>query len=145
MAGGEEPPLPNRRSWAEVLGSTLPPDWNKNILEVILQKNGSGPFKVSDDDCAKLLRKIGLQVTQGGEIEAVQICPNGRGVILITLKSHIAPDSYTCHNVIEVNNHGVSAVNVRPAGKSQIELFTAFLVRVLKRDCKMETRATNWI
>ena len=81
----EGPPGP-RKSWAEVLGSTLPPLWNKNILEIILEQDKRGPFNVSDHECARFINKIGLNVSQEGHIEAVQICPNGRGVILLTLK-----------------------------------------------------------
>ena len=32
------------RSWAERLRSTLPTSWNKNVLEVILEKDGRGSF-----------------------------------------------------------------------------------------------------
>ena len=35
--GGGEPP--GQRSWADILGSSLPPSWNKNILELVLEKD----------------------------------------------------------------------------------------------------------
>ena len=43
--------------WAQLLGSSLPPCMNKNILEVVLDKDERGAFMVADTDCAKLMRK----------------------------------------------------------------------------------------
>ena len=78
MAANEKgPPWPPKRSWADVLGSSLPTTWTKNVLEVILEKSEKGPFVVSELECVKLMTKIGLD-TAGGLVEAVQICPNGR-------------------------------------------------------------------
>ena len=58
--GGGQPPGNGNKSWADILGSKLPPTWNKNILEVILEKDERGPFVISEVDCAKLLGKVGL-------------------------------------------------------------------------------------
>ena len=73
-------------SWAEMLGSTLPSGLNKNILEIVLDKDRRGAFVVSDTDCARLIRKLGVDPRPGVQVEAVQICPGGKGVILITLR-----------------------------------------------------------
>ena len=62
---------------------------NKNVLEIVLDKDQRGSFNVSDHDCARVMRKIGLDARPGVHAEAVQICPNGRGVILITLKPEV--------------------------------------------------------
>ena len=48
------------KSFAEVLGSNLPTNLTKNILEVVLEKDEKGVFMVSEEDCARLLRKLGL-------------------------------------------------------------------------------------
>ena len=118
MAEGGEPPGGHKKSWADVLGSTLPPSWNKNILEIILEKDQRGPFVVSQEDCAKLLTRIGINIA--GHIEAVQICPNGRGVIFATLKNEVSVDKFINYDVIEVNRVGVRAVHVKPAGKREV-------------------------
>ena len=73
-------------SYAQVLGSTLPTRLNKNVLEIVLDKDTRGAFNVSDQECFKVMRKIGIDPIPGSQVEGVQICPNGRGVILITLK-----------------------------------------------------------
>ena len=75
--GGGEPP--GQRSWADILGSSLPPSWNKNILELILEKDQRGPFFAKDSECAKVSTIIGINLTS--DFEAVQIYPSGRGVI----------------------------------------------------------------
>ena len=48
------------KSWAQHLGSTIYSSSNKNILEVVLEKDFRGPFQVSDEDVARLMRKLVL-------------------------------------------------------------------------------------
>ena len=114
----------NRRtqqtSWAQLLGSSLPSNWEKNVLEIILQKDGPGAFVVSDEDCARLMKKLGLDQRPGVHVEAVQICPNGRGIILITLKKEVPIENYCRYDIIEVTASGTRAVLVKPAGKREI-------------------------
>ena len=107
-------------SWAEMLGSSLPSAWNKNILEILLNKDQKGAFVVSDSDCAKVMNKLGIDSRPGVHVEGVQICPGGRGVILITLKPGVQPDRFCRHDVFVVTQSGIRAVNVRPAGKRDV-------------------------
>ena len=58
------------KTWAEHLGK-------KCVLELVLAKDEKGPFSVSEDDCARLMRKIGLNLGAGSVVEGVQICPSG--------------------------------------------------------------------
>ena len=78
-----------KKSWAEMLGSNLPATMNKNILEIVLEKDERGSFIVGEGDCAKVMGKLGIDPRPGVHVEGVQICPNGRGVILVTLKDGI--------------------------------------------------------
>ena len=114
--GGGEPP--GKRSWADILGSSLPHSWNKNILELILEKEERGAFLVNEEDVAKILGKIGISLEH--HVEAVQICPNGRGVIYVTLKANISVDDFICHDVLEVNRAGVKVVNVKAAEEGML-------------------------
>ena len=107
-------------SWAERLGSTLPTRWNKNVLEITLEKDERGAFMVSDIDCARVLQKIGLDPRPGIHIEGAQICPSGRGVILITLKEGVPIESFCRYDVFVVTESGVRAVNVKPAGRRDV-------------------------
>ena len=107
----------NSQSWAQLVGSTLPSSWNKNILEIILEKDNKGPFYVSDIDCSHLLLKLGIDPRSSLQVESVQICPTGRGLILITFKQGLDIDRFSRYDVLEVTKTGIRAVHVRPAGK----------------------------
>ena len=107
-------------SWAQFLGSTLPTRLNKNVLEIVLDKDARGAFNVSDEECYKLMKKIGLDPLLGAQVEGVQICPNGRGVILITFKEGVQIDKFCRYDVLEVTESGIRAVNVKPAGKREV-------------------------
>ena len=107
-------------SWAQRLGSSLPQSLNKNILEVVLEKDAKGAFMVTEKDCAKLMGKLGLDLHPGVQVEGVQLCPNGRGVILITLKEGINIDSFCRYDVIQVNESGIRSTLVKPAGKREV-------------------------
>ena len=109
-----------RRSWAEILGSSLPTSMNKNVLEVILEKDERGAFLVSESDCARMMRKIGIDPSTTGHVEAVQICPNGRGVILITLKDHIKTDEFCRFDVFVVTESGIRSTMVKSACKRDV-------------------------
>ena len=91
-------------SWARYVSKCVSNQLNKKVLEVILEKDNKGPFSVSEIECARLLEKLGLSLSPGNEIEGVQLCPNGRGVILITLKDQVDIGKYCRYGVLEVTN-----------------------------------------
>ena len=72
-----------RKSFASVLGSNIPVRDNKNVLEIVLEKDSKGAFNVTEAECAHLMNKLGLDQRPGIHVEEVQICPQGRGVIFI--------------------------------------------------------------
>ena len=79
-----------------------------------LVKDSGGAFVVSDSECARLLGKLGLDLRPGVHMEGVQVCPNGRGVILITLKDNIKPESFCRYDVLQVSD------TVKPGGKREV-------------------------
>ena len=103
-----------------MLESSLPSSWNKNILEVILEKDERGAFNVSDAECSNLLKKLGIDSRPGVQLEQIQICPNGRGVIIVTLKQGIEVTRFCRYDVLQVTRSGIRAVNVKPAGKRDV-------------------------
>ena len=115
------PVLSDQRSesWAKRVGISR---LNKNILEVILEKDTGGAFVVNDSDCATLLRKLGLDLRPGVHMEGVQVCPNGRGIILVTLKDDVRPENFCRYDVLQVTDSGVRAVLVKPGGKRDVVL-----------------------
>ena len=98
-SGGAPSGLGGKKSWVELLGSSLPSGLEKNILEVVLEKDERGPFVVTDLDCARLMRKLNLDPRPGVHVEGVQICPNGRGIILRTLKKNLQIESRLSSNL----------------------------------------------
>ena len=120
VLGREKQSVRQHETWAKMLGSTLPNRLNKNILEIVLEKDEKGAFIVSDQECMRVMRKIGLDITPGVQVEEVQICPNGRGIILITLKDGLPLGPFCRYDVFEVTSSGIRAVNVKPAGKSEV-------------------------
>ena len=109
----------NMTSWASATKSSLPKAGN-NVLEVILEKDAKGSFQVSEIDCAKFLVKIGLDIKPGVQIDGVQICPGGRGVIFITLKDTVDINNFTRYDVIDITTSGIRAIMVKPAGRREV-------------------------
>lgn len=66
------------------------------------------------------MKKVGIDTRPGFQVEEIQICPNGRGIIFITLKKEVPLEQFCQYNVIEVNNNGIRAVNIKPACKREV-------------------------
>jgi hypothetical protein len=75
-----------KKTWASVLGGNMFSKNDDNVLEVILEKDTRGGFTVKENECANLMQRLGLDQRPGVHVLGVQICPQGRGVIYITLK-----------------------------------------------------------
>ena len=115
-----DPTRGNKKSFASVLGSNLPVRDNKNVLEVVLEKDTRGSFIVTEQECAHMMKKLGLDQRPGVHVEEVQICPQGRGVIFITLKEEIEIEKFCRYDVLEVTRSGTRAVIVKPAVKKEV-------------------------
>ena len=90
------------------------------ILEVVLEKDAKGAFMVTENDCAVLMGKLGLDLRPGVHVEGVQLCPNGRGVILITLKDGVKVDSFCRYDVMQVTESGIRSTLIKAAGKREV-------------------------
>ena len=117
---GERPRGEGGGTWAQRFGSSLPQSLNKNILEVVLEKDAKGAFLVSENDCAVFMGKLGLDLRPGVHVEGVQLCPNGRGVILITLKDGVKVDSFCRYDVMQVTESGIRSSLIKQAGKREV-------------------------
>ena len=109
-----------KKTWASVLGKNLAPTLDNNVLEVVLEKDTRGSFNVTEDEGANLIRRLGLDPRPGVQVVGIQICPNGRGVIYITLKKEVEIDRYCKYDVLDVTSSGIRAVLVKPAGKRDV-------------------------
>ena len=95
-------------SWATVLSRSLAPSLNNNVLEVVLEKDTKGGFIVNDVECANLIKRLGIYIRPGvNVVEGVQVCPNVRGVIYLTLKKDLEIGRYCSHDVIDVTSTGI--------------------------------------
>ena len=109
-----------KKSWAEHLGSSLSPGLEQNILEVVLDKEKRGPFAVSEEECVRMMTKLGIDVRPGGQVEGVQICPSGRGIIFITMCKEVDLSQFCRYEALEVTSSGIWSSRVKPAGKREV-------------------------
>ena len=123
-AASESPQGAAKRSWADVLGQGLPLRNNRNILEVVLEKDFRGPFIVTEIECFNLMKKLGLDPRPGVHVLGAQICPQGRGLIYFTLKEEIDITKFCSYEVLEVTSSGIRDVNLKPAGKREVVIGT---------------------
>ena len=61
---------------------------DKNVMEILLEKDERGLFDVSDNEVARLLQKLGVSLEN--HVEMVQICHLGRNTIQVTLKKNVS-------------------------------------------------------
>ena len=118
--GGAEGRSSEKKTWATVLGGTMLSRKDDNVLEVILEKDSRGAFVVKEAECAKMMRRLGLDQRPGVHVLGVQICPQGRGVIYITLNKDIDIARFCKHDVLDVTSTGIRAVLAKPAGKREV-------------------------
>ena len=108
-------------SWASLLGATLPTRNDKNVMEIVLEKDTKGYFSVSDQEVAKALQKLGADLRPGVHIEAVQICPMGKNVIQVTLNKNVEIEKFSNKGLFEVKT-GVRISQVRASGQREVVL-----------------------
>ena len=58
-----------RKTWAAVLGDSLPKKNDENVLEIVLEKDQKGSFIVKDSECVALMKKLGLDLRPGVHVE----------------------------------------------------------------------------
>ena len=91
---------------------------DNNVIEVLLEKDYKGSFFVNENDCAHLMQKLGINPKI--HVEGVQICPQGRGLIYITLKKDLEITKYCSYDMMEVTESGIRSVLVKPATKREV-------------------------
>ena len=104
-------------SWASHASKGCVKRLNKNVMEIVLEKDTKGVFNASDNEAAKVLQKLGVDVSN--HVEMVQICPVGKNVIQVTLKDGVNMDRFFAKEVFEVKP-GLRVSHVRSAGQREV-------------------------
>ena len=104
-------------SWASHASKGCVKRLNKNVMEIILEKDTKGVFNASDNEAAKVLQKLGVDVSN--HVEMVQICPVGKNVIQVTWKDGVNMDRFFAKEVFEVKP-GLRVSHVRSAGQREV-------------------------
>ena len=108
-------------SWASVLGSHAPAKSDQNVMELVLEKDTRGNFDATDEEVAKALNKLGVDLRPGVHIEGVQICPMGKNVIHVTLNKNVGIEKFCNKDLFEVKQ-GVIIAQIRASGQREVIL-----------------------
>ena len=106
-------------SWASQAAKGSLQKLSKNVMEIFLEKDVKGVFTASDSETARVLQKLGVDVSS--HIEMVQICPLRKNVIQVTLKDDMNIDRFVNKEAFEVKA-GVRVSHVRAAGQREVTL-----------------------
>ena len=108
-------------SWASLLGDSLPTRNDKNVMEIVLEKDFKGMYNASEEEVAKVLQKLGADLRPGVHIEGVQICPLGKNVIQVTLNKNVDMSRFCNKDVFEIKEGGRIS-QIRQSGKREVIL-----------------------
>ena len=106
-------------SWASQAAKGSFKKLSKNVMEIFLEKDVKGVFDASDSETARVLQKLGVDVSS--HVEMVQICPLGKNVIQVTLKDDISVDRFANKEAFEIKA-GVRVSHVKAAGQREVTL-----------------------
>ena len=81
-------------SWASIAEDSISKN-DKNVMDIILEKDTKGSFELSDVEVARVLQKLGADMRPDVHIEGVQICPMGKNVTQVTLKKEVDIDHFS--------------------------------------------------
>ena len=106
-------------SWSSLAAKGCVKKLDKNVMEIILEKDVKGAFNATDTEAAKVLQKLGVDVSN--QVEMVQICPLGKNIIQVTLKEGVNMDRFIGKEAVEVKS-GMRVSHVRSAGQREVTL-----------------------
>ena len=80
-----------------------------------------GSFDASDEEVARVLGKLGVDLRPSVHIEGVQICPMGKNVIHVTLNKNVEIEKFCNKDLFEVKK-GVRISQIRASGQREVVL-----------------------
>ena len=109
-------------SYETMLGGNMPTRNDKNVMEIVLEKDEKGVFNETEEEVAKALTKLGADLHPlGVHVESVQICPMGRNMIQVTLNKNVDIARFCNKEVFEIKE-GLRISPVRQSGKREVIL-----------------------
>ena len=97
---------------------------DKNVLEVRLERSEGARFNLSMVEQEGLLKKLGID---GNHFTGVSSCPEGKGVVYITLHPSVNITRFLYKNEAYVLKEGVQTSVIRPAGKKEVSVMVSGL------------------
>ena len=97
---------------------------NKNVLEVRLEKSENARFYLNNIETEGLLTKLGID---SSHFTGVSSCPEGKGVVYITLHPSVNINRFLHKNEAYVLKEGVQTSIIRPAGKKEVSVLVSGL------------------
>ena len=107
-------------SWASKAVESISKN-DRNVMDIMLEKDTKGAFALSDVEVARVLQKLGADMRPGVHIEGVQICPMGKNVIQVMLNKKVDIDHFSKKELFEVKS-GVRISEIRKSGQSEVTL-----------------------
>ena len=90
---------------------------SKNILEIRIEKQQGASFNMTMEETETLLRRLGMNDTH---FDGVSACPEGKPVILVTLKPTVPITKFLYRNESYMIKEGLRTTTIRAAGKKDI-------------------------
>ena len=90
-------------SWASKAVESISKN-DRNVMDIMLEKDTKGVFELSDVEVARVLQKLGADMRPGVHIEGVEIFPMGKNVIQVMLNKKVDIDHFSKKELFEVKS-----------------------------------------
>ena len=92
---------------------------NKTILEVRLEKQQGATFNLKMEEIETLLTRLGMT---DSHFDGVCACPEGKPVVLITMKPNVDIQKFLYKNESYIVKEGIRTTTIRQAGKKDVQV-----------------------
>ena len=107
----------SRLSYAGIASMNTSVRDRKNLLEIRLERNTTDvSFNLNQEELDYLLSMLGMN---SSHFTAVSCCPEGKGVVYVTLDPKIKIERFLKRNECFVIKDGIRTGVIRPAGKKE--------------------------
>ena len=122
--GGTDTDQQTQKSYSGIAAINKSVRDKKNVLEVKLEKSENARFHLSNIETEGLLTNLGID---SSHFLGVSSCPEGKGVVYITLHPSVNINRFLHKNESYVLKEGVQTSIIRPAGKKEVSVLVSGL------------------